>query len=164
MTTKKPSSKASSPDINLPFLEPLEPLAPLSPLTFPRFEDLVAEDLKKQTTQTRKETDLFSGYLGDPAVLLEDFQLHPEKYGVETHELMGQLMQGSKSVEHLNPSDRRLLNLATVDYYQAAPAKPAEKKRQFTKSAGAQQRPSRIRKPRPQRTARAELPDFWWLA
>ena len=165
MPTKKPSLKEFSPDISLPFLGPLEPLAPPSPPTFPRFEDLVREETERQaTTKTKPLMDLVSAYLPDPSPLLEDFQKNPKRYGVETHELLGQLMQGSKSVEHLSPNERTLLNRATFDYFQTAPAKPVERNVRSTKTAATAQRTSRIRKPRPPRTARTELPDFWWLA
>ena len=164
MTTKKPSSKELSPDSSLPFLEPLKPLEPLSPPTFPRFTDLVEEDAMRQTqpTKTRAPTDLFSGFLGNHLPLIEDFQRHPEKYGTETHELLELLMHGSRSVEQLNANERRLLNLATLDYYQSTPKKPAEKRTTLSKTATTKSRVPRIRKPRPQRTARAELPSFWW--
>lgn len=164
MTTKKPSSKVSSPVTNLPFLEPLAPLVPPSPPTFPRFEDLVEEDAKNQMKPPTKRapTDLFSGFLGNHIPLIEDYQKHPEKYGVETHELLELLMQGSRSVERLDANERRLLNLATLDYYQSAPAKREGKNKTLSKTAAPKSRVSRIRKPRPQRPVRAELPAFWW--
>ena len=104
-------------------------IEPLSPPTFPTFQQLVeAERVSQQSTSSipKKMNDLFDGILGTLEPLLADFQASPEKYGEETHELLGQLILGSKSLEQLSANERRLLNLATFDFYQAPKPKPSE--------------------------------------
>lgn len=165
MTTKPPSQKASSNDTSLPFLEPLPPLVPPSPPTFPRFSDLVEEDLLSQQVRPKKrDTGLFAGYLGNPQILIADYQAHPERYGSETHALLEQLMHGSTSVERLSEAELRTLDLATFDFFQAVPPKRERQPGVVRKTASASQRRSRIRKPRMPRAAATELPSFWWLA
>ncbi len=103
----------------------LPEIEPLQPLRFPTFQQLVEEDRAAQskTPAARPLNDLFSGMLGTLEPLLADYLAHPEKYGRETHDLLEQLTHGSKSLEQLTPSERRLLNLATYDFFQAVPQK-----------------------------------------
>lgn len=104
-------------------------IAPPSPPQFPTFQQLVELERESQLSTpatTKKLNDLFDGMLGDLAPLLADYQVHPEKYGEETHVLLEQLTLGSKSLEQLTETERRLLNLATFDFYQAVPPKKPE--------------------------------------
>lgn len=123
MSTKQKWQHAPSEITELPSLPPLEPL---SPPTFPTFQQQVEADLASQQAPPapRKMNDLFDGILGTLDPLLADFQASPEKYGEETHELLSQLILGSKSLEQLSPTERRLLNLATFDFYQTPKPKP----------------------------------------
>lgn len=126
MSTKKSSQLTPSEITALPSLPVIEPPSP--PL-FPTFQQLVDQERESLLTtpgRPKKLNDLFDGMLGDLAPLLADFQEHPEKYGEEVHELLGQLTLGSKSLEQLSESERRLLNLATFDFYQAVPKKAPE--------------------------------------
>lgn len=126
MSTKPKWPHEPSETTALPSLPKIEPL---SPPTFPTFQQLVEADrvsLQSTSSVPKKLNDLFDGILGTLEPLLADFQESPEKYGEETHELLGQLTLGSKSLEQLSPNERRLLNLATFDFYQAPKPKPPE--------------------------------------
>jgi hypothetical protein len=125
MNTKQKWPPASSEITALPSLPEI---APLSPPTFPTFQQLVEADRESLSAPapTRVLNDLFDGILGTLEPLLADFQEHPEKYSQETHELLGQLTHGSKSLEQLTAHERRLLNLATLDFYSATPPKKPE--------------------------------------
>lgn len=124
MSTKPRWPQEQSEITALPSLPKLEPP---SPPTFPTFQQLVeAERVSQPAASPKKLNDLFDGILGTLAPLLADFQANPEKYGEETHELLGQLTLGTKSLEQLSPNERRLLNLATFDFYQTPKPKPAE--------------------------------------
>jgi len=164
MNTKPSSEELPSSIVNLPSLKPLEALTPPK---FQTFDELVEEDRKEQLhPQTRKEMDLFDGILGDPTLLVSDYQRHPEKYGAETHGLLEQLMQGSKSIERLTTHERRLLNLATFDYYQAVPPKKEVPKPTKTpdRRAAKQREAPKKEKPRPGVDVPVtELPAYWWL-
>jgi hypothetical protein len=154
----------------------LPEIKPTLPPHFPTFEELVEQDLLQQTTPApkRKLLDLFDGILGDLSLLLTDFQEHPEKYGEEVHDLLEQLTRGSKSLEQLSASDRRLLNYAVFDFMQDSGPKPEVKKprklptRKLVTKSKAKRRAARslrksaskTRKPGP---ATSELPAFWWL-
>lgn len=125
MSTKPKWPREQSEITALPSLPALEPP---SPPTFPTFQQLVEADRASPppTSSAQKLNDLFDGILGTLAPLLADFQASPERYGEETHELLGQLILGTKSLEQLSPNERRLLNLATFDFYQAPKPKPVE--------------------------------------
>lgn len=116
------STKPNSPPKPFESMEllSLPKIEPPSPPVFPTFQQLVEEDLVSLSSSlvpTRKLNDLFDGMLGTLDPLLADYQANPEKYGVETHALLEQLMHGSKSLEQLSTTERRLLNLATLDFY-----------------------------------------------
>lgn len=183
MTTEKPLSATSSAISrskkpmsipNAPSMPSISPLLPLEPPQFPSFKELVEldKDEQLQPQKRRRILDLFDGTLGDPTPLVDDFQRHPEKYGTESHELLGQLASGTKSIEHLNDHERRILNLATFDYHQTLPPKKATDpiKKVTAKMTGTPTRRQRIRrkvqkpKPRPGIDVPAtELPAYWWL-
>ena len=124
MNTKPKWPQEQSEITGLPFLPALEPP---SPPAFPTFQQLAEADRASPppTSSVKKLNDLFDGILGTLDPLLADFQASPEKYGEETHELLGQLILGTKSLEQLSPNERRLLNLATFDYYQTPKPKPS---------------------------------------
>jgi hypothetical protein len=167
MTTKQPLSEEPSTTTNLTSLQP--PVAPPPP-QFPTFSELVELEAQEQATpKMRRLTDLFDGTLGDPTLLVSDYQRNPEKYGDEVKGLLEQLMQGSKSVERLTTSERRLLNLATFDYFQAPPLK---KEPPVTHGSNkGKPRPQAPRKAAPKREKPrpgidvpvTELPAYWWL-
>lgn len=165
MNTKTQSEELQSSTSSLPSLKPL---AAPTPPNFPTFAELVEEDRKAQLSpQRKKETDLFDGILGDLTLLVSDYQRHPEKYGIETHDLLEQLMHGSKSIEHLTTHERRLLNLATFDYYQAVP--PKKDKQKPTRAAPQRRSSAHVKakseKPRPGiDVPETELPAYWWLS
>lgn len=126
MSTKPKWPHEQSEITALPFPPKIEPL---SPLTFPTFQQLVEVDRASLpatlSAPPRKLNDLFDGILGTLDPLLADFQASPEKYGEETHALLEQLILGSKSLEQLSENERRLLNLATFDFYQTPKPTPA---------------------------------------
>jgi hypothetical protein len=167
MTTKQPLSEEPSTTTSLTSLQPL--VAPPPPC-FPTFSELVEQDSQEQgKPKTRRLADLFDGVLGDQTLLVSDYQRHPEKYGEEVRGLLEQLMQGSKSAEHLTTSERRLLNLATFDYFQAAPLKKeppvthGSNKAKPRTQAPRKAAPKR-EKPRPGIDVPVtELPAYWWL-
>lgn len=168
MNTKQPSVESLS-IITAP--TSLPPLETPQPPSFPTFTELVEEDLAQQETpRTKRLLDLFDGTLGDPTPLIVDYQKHPEKYGQEVHDLLEQLMQGSKSVEQLTKAERHLLNLATWDYYSAVPLKKDPPTTHGSNKARPK-RPSRQRKVVPKRAKPrpgadvpvTELPAYWWL-
>lgn len=166
MTTKQPLSEEQLTTTSLTSLPPLK--APPPPC-FPTFSELVELDKQEQEQPRRRLADLFDGVLGDQTLLVSDYQKYPEKYGEEVRGLLEQLMQGSKSAEHLTTSDRRLLNLATFDYFQTPPLK---KEPPVTHGSNkAKPRAQAPRKVAPQREKPrpgidvpvTELPAYWWL-
>jgi len=172
MTTKKPSSDTNSTAQSLVKLPSIPSLQPPEPPRFPSFNELVSMDREEQLQpkKSRRLLDLFDGTLGDPTLLAEDFRRHPEKYGKESHEFLEQLASGTKSVEHLNEHERRLLNLATFDYHQA----PAPKKTDPIQRAAAasskngtgRRRVRRANRPKPRPgidVPVTELPAYWWM-
>lgn len=174
MPTEKPSSATNSTAQSLERLPSIPNLLPPEPPQFPSFKELVeldrAEQLQPQ--KTRRLSDLFDGTLGDPTLLVADFQRHPEKYGEESQEFLGQLASGTKSIKHLTSHERHLLNLATFDYYQTPTPKPkvTTAQRAATKLTGKPTRRKRIRrkvqkpKPRPGVDVPVtELPVYWWM-
>lgn len=126
MNTKPKWPREQSEITELPSLPAIEPL---SPPAFPTFQQLVEADrVSPPAVSSKKLNDLFDGILGTLDPLLTDYQASPEKYGEETHELLEQLTLGSKSLEQLSTNERRLLNLATFDFYQTPkPAPPLVK-------------------------------------
>lgn len=169
MTTKRSLPKTPSESTELTSLPKIEPP---SPLKFPTFAELVElEQNQPPTTGRRKMNDLFDGVLGDVTLLLADFQDHPEKYGKETHGLLEQLMSGSTSIEQLSASERRLLNLATFDYYQAVPRKQPDHPARAAATPQLTRRQRRIKqkaeRPRPRPgidVPVTELPAYWWMS
>jgi len=182
MSTKPKWQPGPSEITALPSLPKIEPL---SPPTFPTFQQLVEADrVSQQSTSSvpKKMNDLFDGILGTLEPLLADFQENPEKYGEETHELLGQLTLGSKSLEQLSPNERRLLNLATFDFYQAPKPKPAEEPELLVKEAEAEDEDTldELEEEAVERLAAkngegrgpipgvdvpvTELPAYWWLS
>lgn len=170
MTTKQPLSEEQ---LTTTELTSLPPLTAPSPPVFPTFTELVEMDLQEQAapTKARRLSDLFD-LLKDQNLLLSDYQRYPEKYGEEVHELLGQLMQGSKSAERLTPSDRRLLNIATFDYFQSVPPKKPKPVTNGSRKAPvvAEAKPTKAwlkadnEKPRPGADVPVtELPAYWWL-
>lgn len=164
MSTKPSSEK---PQLNTASLLSLKPLEAPTPPKFPTFKELVEEDKQDQLRPPlKKETDLFDGILGDLTLLVSDYQRHPEKYGIETHDLLEQLMHGSKSIEHLTTHERRLLNLATFDYYQSKPQKKDHQKTQKPpeRRAATPRKVPKKERPRPGVDVPVtELPAYWWL-
>lgn len=168
MSIKRSSPPTSSDSTELVSLPKIEPL---SPLRFPTFAELVEEDRAKQETSSvsRKLNGLFDGMLGDVTPLLADYQEHPEKYGKETHNLLEQLMSGSTSVAQLTTTERRLLNLATFDFFQQTPSKPKERQTAAPPARGAGRAARKVREskrpgPRPGiDVPETELPAYWWL-
>lgn len=109
-----------------------------SPPQFPSFQALVDEDLKASQTPatlSKKLNDLFDGFLGTLDPLLADYQASPEKYGVETHDLLEQLIHGTKSLEQLSTIERHYLNLATFDFFGVAKPKAEPPRRPVTEPA-----------------------------
>lgn len=167
MTTKQPLSEEP---LTTTSPTSLPPLTPPPPPRFPTFSELVDLDNQEQETpRTGRLADLFDGVLGDQTLLVSDYQQHPEKYGEEVRGLLEQLMQGSKSVEHLTTSERRLLNLATFDYFQEAPLRkeaPVTHGSNKAKPRAQAQRKVAVKreKPRPGIDVPVtELPAYWWL-
>ena len=161
MTTKLSPTE----DLSLTRLDPLPELEPPAPLKFPTFQEVVDLEIQQQQmgTESRRLLDLFDGTLSDQTPLIDDFQRHPEKYGEETHELLGLLASGNKSVGHLTPHERRLLNLATLDFHQG----PTQPKVPIPARQKATQKPARMKNaPRPRSRINSvpdtQLPAFWW--
>jgi len=173
MTTKTRSSTRRSTfqeNVPVPGLTCLPEIQPPIFPEFPTFQELVKQHGESSSeTVNRRLSDLFDGTLGDQTRLVEDFQSCPEKYGEECRELLQRLASGSASVKHLNPNDRRLLNLATLDYHQSVPPKKSPTPKN---SAAQETRPAqRVKRQRPP-TERprpgldvpvTELPVYWWL-
>lgn len=168
MTTKQPLSEEPSTTTSLTSLPPLTPPSPPRFLTFSEMVELDAQQQQEQP-KTRRLTDLFDGVLGDQTLLVSDYQRHPEKYGEEVRGLLEHLMQGSRSVEHLTTSERRLLNLATFDYFQAVPPKKEPPVTHGSNKAKPRAQvphktASKKEKPRPGLDVPVtELPAYWWL-
>lgn len=166
MTTKKRSRNKPTYGSELTSVPPIEPLKPLS---FPTFAQLVEEDAQSQSQgpKSKKIQGLFDGMLGDLGRLLLDFQESPEKYGAEVQPLLEQLMSGSTSVERLSTSERRLLDLATYDFFQPKPQKK-ETPRVAPKTTEEQTyRREKAETPRPRPgidVPVTELPAYWWLS
>lgn len=127
-------TKKSSPQKLPTGMEPLSlpVIEPPSPLRFPTFKELVESDANQSqtlVTPPRRMNDLFDGILGTLDPLLADYQANPTKYGEETHPLLERLTHGMNSLERLTESERRLLNLATLDFYSATKPKVEEPRR-----------------------------------
>lgn len=145
----------SSPSMELPFLKPLEPTS------FPDFPTL-AQLAEVPEQEAKKETSLFDGLLGDVGALHDDMVRHPEKYDRRTSELLTQLASGSLPPKNLTPEERRLLDMAVMDYAQAPrPRAPGPARaNQQPKKAPAKKRAD----PVPGRDVPVtELPPYWWL-
>ncbi len=183
MSTKKsslPKPFEGMEALSLPKIEPL------SPLRFPTFQELVEADLATSrsptsATPSKKLNDLFDGTLGTLDPLLADYQTTPEKYGVETHALLEQLIHGTKSLEQLSTTERRLLNLATLDFHSAYKPKPEQPRlpphqlaeeeadadtedREYEEEKTAHADTKKPEAPVPGVDVPAtELPAYWWL-
>ena len=167
-------------------MEPLSlpVIAPPSPLRFPTFQELVEADANPSPTSGTpkpKLNDLFDGILGTLDPLLADYQANPTKYGEETHQLLEQLIHGSSSLERLTTNERRLLNLATLDFYSAtkpkaeAPRLPALEAPEEEADGEAEDDHDEHEKNAHQDTKKpeapvpgvdvpvTELPAYWWL-
>lgn len=72
------------------------------------------------------ETSLFDGLLGGQSeALQQDAADHPEKYDEQTRLLLHELRAGARKLQDLDPSARRLLDRATLDFATyKAPAAP----------------------------------------
>ena len=166
MTTNKPSLNKLSTAMALRSLPPLEPP---SPPHFPTLEEVVQLAAEEKPPQRQRLLGLFDGLLGDPIHMLEDFSRHPEKYGSESHELLGQLLSGSTSLKQLSDAERRILDLATFDYLQNP--QPKTKQAQALKPPSSSvktpkelQKELERQKPRPGVDVPVtELPAYWWL-
>ena len=177
MTTKKHrrgKSSTTQQQESHPELTKLPELQPQEAPRFPTFQELVDLDATtSKETESRRLSDLFDGTLGDQTRLVDDFQRHQEKYGEECHDLLQRLASGNLSVEQLSQNDRRLLNLATFDFHQAAPPKkaPTIKKPGTSMQAKPRRRTGlfnkarvQTQKPRPGIDVPVtELPAYWWL-
>lgn len=155
------STKKSLPSTPSTRLEQLRPPEPLLPPVFPTLQELAAEhEIQQRTPPTRKRLlDLFDGTLGDLAPLLEDFSLHPEKYGVDQTLLLERLASGSTSLEQLSKSDRLVLNLAVFDYNLPAPPKAsAPSKKPATVTQESEEPEDQL-----DDFIETELPAHWWL-
>ena len=170
-STRRSTSRENVPVPGLTCLPEIQP--PIFP-EFPTFQELVKQHEESSSeTVSRRLSDLFDGTLGDQTRLVEDFQKYPEKYGEECRELLQRLESGSASVKHLNPNDRRLLNLATLDYHQSVPPKKSPTPENSTaKESRPVQRVQRVKRqkppierPRPGLDVPVtELPVYWWLS
>ena len=142
----------------------MRPPEPLLPPVFPTLQELIVEqEIQQRTPPTRQRLlDLFDGILGDLAPLLEDFSLHPEKYGAAQTQLLEQLMSGSTSLEQLSTMDRSVLNLAVLDFNTPATPKPPAP----AKTAAAEE-PNDYEDEEPEEPlddfVETELPAHWWL-
>jgi|SRR6478609_5563179 len=154
------NTKKSLPSTPLTELESIRPPEPLLPPVFPTLQELAIEhEIQQRTPPTRRRLlDLFDGTLGDLAPLLEDFSLHPEKYGVDQTQLLERLASGSTSLEQLSKSERLVLNLAVFDY--SLPARPKERAQ-----SKPPQRAHENEEPedQPDDFVETELPAHWWL-
>jgi hypothetical protein len=158
------STKESQPIELLTSLESIKPPEQLLPPAFPTMQELIMEqEIQQRTPPSRQRLlDLFDGLLGDLAPLLEDFSLHPEKYGAAQAQLLEQLASGSMSLEQLTKNDRSVLNLAVFDYTTPAVPKPPA----ATKQAAAEEDDEDydIEEPEDQfDIVETELPTHWWL-
>lgn len=146
--------------------ELIRPPEPLLPPTFPTLQELVMEqEIQQRTPPSRHRLlDLFDGILGDLAPLLEDFNLHPEKYGVAQTQLLEQLASGSTSLEQLSPSDRLVLNLAVFDYSApAVPAPPSQSKKASAEDDDDEGYENEEPESQSEDVPETELPAHWWL-
>jgi len=170
---KEKSSTTQQQELH-PELKRLPELQPQGAPRFPTFQELVDLDaMTSRETGNHRLSDLFDGTLGDQTRLIEDFQKYPEKYGEECHDLLQRLASGNLSVEQLSQNDRRLLNLATLDFHQAAPPKkpPTIKKPGTSMQSKPRRRTglfnkarAQAQKPRPGIDVPVtELPAYWWL-
>lgn len=158
----------------------LDPILPPDPPRFPTFSELVELDASTPIEMTRRgSTDLFDGFLGDVTPLLSDFQENPERYGEETHALLEQLMSGNTSIERLSATEKRLLSLATYDFFQSKPVKNREKqasKKQASAKPGRvykaktlnqlrreSNKSNKLGSERRRSVPETELPAYWWL-
>lgn len=169
MTTKQSQHYKLLKELGLDSMKPLEP--PLPPV-FPTLQELVTEqEIAARTPSTRHRLlDLFDGTLGDLAPLLEDFSLHPEKYGVDQTQLLEQLASGSTSLELLNPSQRLVLNLAVLDFNCPVPnVEPVQQKTASKQDNDEdeveenEEHKSEESEAQPGEVPETELPTHWWL-
>lgn len=159
------STKGSQPSGLLASLESIKPPEQLLPPAFPTMQELILEQEILQRTPPNRQRllDLFDGLLGDLAPLLEDFNLHPEKYGAAQTQLLEQLASGSISLEQLTKSDRSVLNLAVFDYTTPAAPKPPAVTKQ-AKLADEDDEDYDVEEPEGQLDiVETELPAHWWL-
>lgn len=156
----------------------LDPVAPPEPLTFPTFpsiDELLKHEagtqphplLKLTDTPPPSPTSLFDGLLGGrPEVLLQDALANPTRYEPATREALAAL--GGKRSTELTPEDRRILNLATIDYASvrpryAAPTKagvprpPAQKPKSLDQDSLGDGRAPQVETPGGTMSA------YWWL-
>jgi hypothetical protein len=145
-------------------MQSIRPPETLLPPVFPTLQELIVEqEIQQRTPPTRQRLlDLFDGTLGDLAPLLEDFNLHPEKYGAAQTLLLEQLTSGSTSLEQLSKSDRSVLNLAVLDFNAPAPVKLAAPAKKPPAQEGSPYEDEEPEEPFDD-FVETELPAHWWL-
>lgn len=159
-------------------LDSMKPLEPLLPPVFPTLQELAMEqEIAARTPPTRQRLlDLFDGTLGDLAPLLEDFSLHPEKYGADQTQLLQQLESGSTSLELLNPNQRLVLNLAVLDFNSPVPfvespqlpktasGSSSDEDEEYSTEEESEEYKHKEPEAQSDEMPETELPTHWWLS
>jgi hypothetical protein len=164
MTQKPKISFGASPtDSSQANLFALDSILPYPPPTFPLFKDLVwqAERGKGPTNQRQ---GLFEALVGRVEPIYQDSLAHPEKFSEEALILLAEVISGSKSLVALSASDRRVLDLATIDFASATPTKKRPVPRAPTPRPVDRESPSEPAGP----VVGIDVPEggekaYWWL-
>jgi hypothetical protein len=94
-------------------------------------------------------------------VLISDAQRHPERYDVDTRELLELLGSNPAAFQKMNPTEQQMLNRAVIDY---AAFKPREKPPIPPKAQKA--KPVNVEEPEPPVEEEGPgnvLSNYWWL-
>jgi len=145
-------------DWNLKSLHDLALTQAPSPPSLPSFVELARLD---STPPPPAGKGLFEALVGDTLPLYQDSVEHPDKFSSEGIALLAELAQGGKKVSELSPEDKRLLDLATIDF---ANALPKAKHLPLRRRAPPREKPTETSDPIRGVDTPEEAPTaYWWL-
>jgi hypothetical protein len=150
-------------DWNLESLHRPASIQPPSPPQFPAFMQLVELDREQAQAPPARSSGLFEGLLGGrPEALYEDAMANPDKYSPEAQLLLADIVAGKVDPRLLSDEQRRLLDLATIDFATAKPKAPRRSPKAAPRPAAPPAAP--LERPTPGVDVPGEVPEpYWWL-
>lgn len=121
--------------------------------------------LPSESPEPVQPQGLFNGLMrGHVEILAQDILDHPERYSPEALTLVQQILERQKSLETLAPSERSVLDRATLDFATFVPPSVKHERKPPPPKPRVRTQVAAVEEPVPGVDVPVtEMPAYWWL-